>query len=132
MKKSVLIFSTLMLSVFCLSANAHNWQQNRGGSYIQFGYSDNWYSPYPSNSLIGGISYRNSQSFRRLQNRHLNNRFDNGISNRRSYQRGYRNGYRDGRLSSGRYFYNQRQVNSNCYAIYYDHHGNRVRRSISC
>lgn len=153
MKSLSLVTAGLFFTVFSLSAQAHGVQHNRIGTYIGIGFSDPffyssysspyhspyydsyYYPPFPSASLIGGISYRNNLSRMRLQNRFYNGRAYNRAtqrSYRNGFDNGYSRGYRNGRRSvSNEYRRSQytRPVSS-CYEVYYDRHGNRVERSL--
>lgn len=124
MLKLSLTLSTLILTIFSVSAQAHNGRH-------AFGYNENlhansWLSPYPATGLIAGISYRSYNNRLGLQSRLNNTRY----STQRSYQRGYRHGYRDARRE---YEGNYRHEGSNslrCYELSYDRFGNQVRRSL--
>jgi hypothetical protein len=150
MKKLIIIVASLFFTAAGMGAQAHGFQHNRIGTYIGIGFADpffssafypypsyhqSFYQPYPTNSLIGGISYRNNLSRMRLQNRFYNGRAYNRSaqrSYRNGFDNGYNRGYRNGRRSvSNEYRRSQytRPVSS-CYEVYYDRHGNRVERSL--
>lgn len=122
MKKLPLVLSGLVLIFAAVNVQAH--ELRRGHGYHSNSYS--YYSPFPSTSLIAGISFRNYNNRIGLQNRIYNSR----ISNQRSYQRGYRNGYRDAQRFQSRNYRDNRYRNQSCYEIYYDRFGNRIRRSL--
>ncbi len=149
MKNLTIMFTCAALSLVCLGAQAHGYQRNGfGASGLYIGFSNgfflpsynSFYSPYPGNNLIGGIQYRNRNTWNRLQNRHFNGRFSDNRNYRRAYRQGYRNGFRDGssnvyRPSGRTYRYRPRsegyiRYESACVQGYYDQLGNYAERSL--